>query len=73
MDVFYFVIHKEYYQRQLKLANIEVRIRQNGLSLDERAALYQEQLNQRTAVRRFKLSNSALLDASMPEIGKLVL
>ena len=71
--MFWFVVHKEYYNRQQKLATIEIRLRQNGLSLDERAELYQEQLNQRTAVRRFKLSNTALLDASMPEIGKIKL
>ena len=73
MDVYYFVIHREYYNRQLSLANTEVQIRTNGLTLDERADLYRLQLEQRTAVRRFKHSNNALLSAPMPEIGKVQL
>ena len=73
MDVYYFVIHREYYNRQLKLATTEVKIRTNGLTLDERADLYRQQLEQRTAVRRFKTSNNALLSAPMPEIGKVQL
>ena len=67
------MVHREYYARQQKLANIEIRIRQNGLTLDERADLYQQQLDQRTAVRRFQLSNTALLETAMPEIGKIKL
>ena len=73
MDVYYFVIHREYYRRQLSLATTEINIRSNGLTLDERADLYRQQLEQRTAVRRFKNSNNALLSAPMPEIGKIQL
>ena len=57
--------------RQLNLATTEVQLRENGLTLDERADLYQKQLTQRTAVRRFKTSNTALLETDMPEIGKI--
>ena len=71
MDVYYFEIHREYYSRQYELATIEVKIRENGLTLDQRADLYRQQLEKRTSVRRFKVGNSALLEAPMPEIGKL--
>ena len=66
------MVHREYYQRQLNLATTEVKLRENGLSLDERAELYQKQLEQRTAVRRFKTSNTALLNSEMPDIGKIL-
>ena len=69
--MFYFVVHVEYYKRQLQLSETEIQIRTNGFSLDERADLYQQQLAQRTAVRRYRTSNSALLHAPMPEIGKI--